>query len=325
MLSEEEKRLVGGSDVAAILGLSPYASAFSVWARIVKGVEPAVTPAMRAGTHAESYIRALYSERGAVLLGGRKLRPSSRLRASLDDVEKTGNGRAAVEFKRCNGESARAWELGVPDYYAIQGQWYVGWGLELGELDVPRCHFVPLLNGELPEDLGSYRWEHSPEDFEWAKEGVSRFWRDHVETDTPPPLVNPRRDDVDAMPCVYPREREGYVQWDSLPLEAQVAIGAWLSAKRSADASAKEAERWEAEVRAAIGERAGVEGLPLDVRAHRLDWKTQGGPSQVDLKALSDALKHEDPTFARRMTELLEQHTKKTTRRPLNVRWRKEQ
>lgn len=68
------ERRIGASEVAAVLGISPYADAtpFSVWARITQGYQRPEAPELTAGTYLERAVADWYADQHA---NGFKLRP----------------------------------------------------------------------------------------------------------------------------------------------------------------------------------------------------------------------------------------------------------
>ncbi|GHU75865.1 hypothetical protein AGMMS49992_20600 [Clostridia bacterium] len=54
---------IGGSDAAAVMGVSPYRSAYTVWAdKLGLGLEPTETEAMRSGRDLEGYVASRFHE-----------------------------------------------------------------------------------------------------------------------------------------------------------------------------------------------------------------------------------------------------------------------
>lgn len=64
---------IGASDVAGILGLSPYSTPFTVWADKTQGAEKEVTEAMHFGKKLEPVILEEFTERTGLYVGGREL------------------------------------------------------------------------------------------------------------------------------------------------------------------------------------------------------------------------------------------------------------
>ncbi|MDA8263324.1 MAG: YqaJ viral recombinase family protein [Actinomycetota bacterium] len=132
---------IGSSDIAGVLGLSPWASPYTVWAD-KRGLVPPVeqTEAMEVGTELEEPIARLFQRRHG--------RPVRRVRAilrhpdypfalaNLDRV--TDGGRSVVEIKA----TGQRWD-GVPDHYMVQVQW------QLGVTGLRRGYLVPLMGTRL--------------------------------------------------------------------------------------------------------------------------------------------------------------------------------
>lgn len=156
---------IGSSDIAGVLGLSPWASPYTVWAD-KRGLVPPVeqTEAMEVGTELEEPIARLFQRRHG--------RPVRRVRAilrhplysfALANVDRvTDGGDAVVEIKA----TSRRWER-VPDHYMVQVQWQLGvTGLEYG-------YFVPLMGTRLDSVL----IRRDDELIEDMLEAASRFWQ----------------------------------------------------------------------------------------------------------------------------------------------------
>lgn len=134
---------VGGSDVAAILGSSPWAGPWDVWARLVRGRTPPVRDAGVLATGA--------ALEGAVLeLTSQRLRPTSRVEGHLGGEGPapwawcSPDGLWAVDGLNVGVEAKTSRDLGVwgadgsaierwtddaatvvPDYYLTQVYWYL--------------------------------------------------------------------------------------------------------------------------------------------------------------------------------------------------------
>lgn len=132
---------IGSSDIAGVLGLSPWSSPYTVWAD-KRGLTPPVeeTEQMAVGTALEEPIARLFQKRHC--------RPVRRVRAILRHPEYpfalanldrvTDGGRAVVEIKA----TGQRWD-GVPDQYMVQVQW------QLGVTDLPMGYLVPLAGTRL--------------------------------------------------------------------------------------------------------------------------------------------------------------------------------
>jgi putative phage-type endonuclease len=275
-LSDAEKRMVGGSDVAAIAGVSPYGSAFSVWDRIVNGTGREDTPALSRGRRLEPVVLDWYAEQTGRLLV-RNVRWSTgmpHLRASLDAVAREADGAAwdrVVDAKTAGANEAHRYgDEGtdqIPLEYLCQFQFYMGLTGRV-QTDVPA-----LVAG----DFRLYHVAYDADVYGALREVVDRFWVDHVLTKRPPdPTTLPN--DMEAIRRRF-RRHEGETPLDfvALPPETQVTLEEYLRAYAEESVAADRRELWEARAKLALGSAPGVRGLPEALGFHRLDWKAQAG------------------------------------------------
>lgn len=321
-LTEEEAKRIGASDIPALLGLSEWSGPVALWARIVHGIQSATTEAMGAGNAAEDFNRALYRNRtGYALLGPSKwthpLYPW--MRCSPDDRAVTGGGRRLVELKRYQstwGWGAEGSDV-VPPHIWVQVQMQAGVGLDNGEVDDSGVDVSVLLRG----DLRLYHVPHVPDAYERCVDAAERFWRDFVVPRRVPEGPNLRilEKDAEALSALFPKPTtETPMEWDALPREAQAVVTRWLEANRARKAWGKQEDALAGRVEHLLRE---VPGLTLpDTLGRRVDFKAQAGQARLDVKGLRAALMKEDPALARRMGELLDEHTKQETMRPLVAR-----
>lgn len=312
-LTEEEAKRLGGSDMAALVGLSPWATPLTVYARIVAGAETEGSPALRRGRLMEPVIRAMYAEdENVTLLGPTSLTHPSHafVRASLDDVgRRPGRGKHAAEFKSVTPSKAHEWgEPGtddIPAYYATQAHWYVGLGLESGALEEDTADVVALILG-LEESPRVYRVRHDAEVYAWLLAAAERFWRDHVLPGKPPPPTNPAREG-EAVRRIYRAERDPLAPFHELPPEARADVLAYAEARRVEKAAKDAAEAAEVRLKLALGWRAGVEGLPPDSGLQRVTW-TSDGRGKVSWKAAYEALARETGAARELVQSVAEKH-----------------
>lgn len=180
---EERRKGIGGSDIAAVLGLSPWKTAYQVYqdkrGEVVQGEG---TKSMDWGKRMEPAIRQWYSD-----VTGRSVRVPDKIIyhgqypfmfASLDGF--TDDGRV-VEIK--TARSGKGWgEPGtdeIPDYYALQCQHYMlVTGLDVTDVPVS-------IGGSSPE---LYEVPADRELQEMIVEAAAAFWR-RVEAGDPPDPV----------------------------------------------------------------------------------------------------------------------------------------
>lgn len=199
----DRSRTVGGSDVAAILGISPFRTPLDCWREKVLGQRDTVdTPATRAGQRFEPHLLASYA---AKLPAGAKVwtpEPVFRdwRRATVDALAEVNGWRKVVEAKT----SIMARDFGadgsdvVPLHHAVQATWYMDL-LELDECDFPVLiwpHDMRDLLGLTPAEIVAecepitLKVAFSPSLARLMRERVEAFWRDNVQGQTPPAAVD---------------------------------------------------------------------------------------------------------------------------------------
>lgn len=174
---------LGGTDVAAIVGLSPWRTPLDVWREKVglSMPEHKETPAMRAGKTLEPLIIDLWAERSGGEITHRQvtleLAEWPIARGTIDAIARAGDTDLVVEAKLSRSS---AWADGVPAHYAAQVHWY----LMLTRLE--RADVAVMLDGM---DLSVFTI--------WADRDLHRdllaraqeWWARHVEGRTPPDAV----------------------------------------------------------------------------------------------------------------------------------------
>jgi putative phage-type endonuclease len=316
MLTDAEKRCIGGSDVAAICGVSPYAGPLTVWMRVVEGVEREDSTALRSGRHLEAGVRALYAEEtGAEVVPDVRLSGlrAPYLRASLDGVAKVkAGGRRVLEVKTASASVAHRWgEAGtdeVPEEYLLQVQWYAGHGLDVGAVDEGAADVATLVAGE----FRLYSVPFDAELFGVLLERVERFWVDYVVPKRPPP-VTALPNDVEAVRAAYRRHTLAeHARFDALPPEAQVTVEEYLRAHAEEAAAKDRLALWETRLKLALAGAPGVVGLPEAMGVKRLDWKAEKAGRLNPWAALKEIEQRYD------VADVLEKHTGQPNR-PLRV------
>lgn len=210
------KQGIGGSDIAAIIGLSPWKTPRDIYLDKKGLVEPEPeTDAMYWGTTLEDIVAREYSKRT-----GRKIERCNVqfkhpeypfIIGNVDRVVYDDNGKKPVvngrlitrrilECKTANQYAAGDWgEPGtdqIPEHYKAQVQWYMGiTGAEV-------CDVAVLIGNRDFRIYTVYR-DVAVIAYLFA-EGVT-FWRDYIETDTMPPAVT--LDDIEGVCHGTPKAR----------------------------------------------------------------------------------------------------------------------
>lgn len=180
-----DRRLIGGADIGAILGISPHATAADVWLRIVEGVGLEQNDVMQEGLLMEPGLFALIRARapGTYVEHPTVFHPKFKHGTGHLDLIRTVPDLCVVDAKMVHWRARDRWEENgmtvVPDYVRTQVDWYMQCAdAEKGEIGA----FFGLGDFQLipVEPLDS-------DTRGTILEAVERFWVDHVETKTPPP------------------------------------------------------------------------------------------------------------------------------------------
>jgi putative phage-type endonuclease len=248
---------LGGSDVAAILDLSPWSGPFDVWLSKTEGGSDGGNASTKRGQILESAIlQHAADELGARLLPGEALAHPDRPwhRATPDGYLET----AGAEVVGIEGKSTRAFdeahgwgEAGtneVPLGYRIQCHWYMGaTGLSVWYL----AAFATLT-----DEFRLYRIESDPKVEQALVERAGQWWRKHIENGEPPAL-----DTSDACGRYLhaahtpPGDEVAEADADQVGIVEQ-----WRLAKEAENEAREERKRIEVELKAAIGDAAGLRG-----------------------------------------------------------------
>lgn len=279
-----EARLSGisGSDVAAILGLSPFRSPLDVFCEKLRLVEgPAESLPMRVGKALEPFLVAEYNRQT-----GLEARPSTALYRSSRYPWMLGTPDAfvaspslGVEFKTASVRSERFWgdgEDAIPDYYLTQIAWYAA----ITGIDTWNC---AVLIGN--SDFRIYTIRRDPGLEQLLIEKAQEFWEKHVLTQEPPALDGSSSCDA-YLRARFPRSSASLRS--SNPVED--ALAAELARVRS---ELGELERQnaalEARMKLAIGEAQGIQG-----EGWRATWKRAKDSSVTDWESVVKHLPQDD-------------------------------
>ena len=204
---------IGGSDIAGVLGISPWASAWSVWADKTGLLPPEPeSEVMAAGRWLESAIGPWFTHETGLHVAGEQTRctheKNAHHRCTVDgfvvesepfmpppaayindcalglvEIKVTGPGRRWAE---------------VPAHYQAQGQW------QMHVTGLERVWFAVLMGRRL--DIHELMRDQADIDYMVDKADV--FWADHVLAGTPPPTDGSDAT-LRALTAVYPDHVEG--------------------------------------------------------------------------------------------------------------------
>lgn len=197
---------IGGSEVAAILGLSHYSSPRQLYYD-KKGEIPDVLDIGKEfifdfGHCVEDYV----VEKACSLLGAihypefrmfvHRLYPF--ISANPDAILMFPDGSLALfEAKTATRHKTDDWYDGIPDYYAPQPQQY------LEVLDDPRLEkgYINVVFGGLPCDFKSHIYHRDRDMAAQQVRQICHFWHEYMEKDILPPLLGHAQRDLEAVYC----------------------------------------------------------------------------------------------------------------------------
>ena len=186
----ERKNYIGGSDLGAICGLSPYKTALDVYLdKTSDDIRCETSPAMHWGTLLEDVVAKEYAQ---VTGYDVEIEPNTIyhpeykfLGANIDRW--ADNKRRILECKTASFLKAKEWgDLGtdqIPESYLVQVAYYAA------ICDVPKVDIAVLIGGQ---DFRIYTYERNKDlEEKLIKIGVN-FWHNHIEKRIPPKCVNTR-------------------------------------------------------------------------------------------------------------------------------------
>lgn len=255
---------IGGSDAAAVMGVSPFRGPFSVWAEKV-GCDPGDdtdSEAMRQGRDLEEYVTRRFAEK----TGLRLRREGGMMRSRehpfmIADIDRRIAGRAwGLECKTSrdihltryrNGEFPLAYHLQVCHYLAVTGweRWFLAvlvYGTDLLIFEINRA--------EVEDDIAA------------LVAAEEAFWKNYVEAGQAPPPDGLESTGA-ALLRMYPRADETGLEAEAEDEERMAALLALKVERKALDRRISEAENT---IKARMGGAEALNGV-----AARATWRAQ--------------------------------------------------
>ncbi len=206
----DRTKFIGGSDIGAVLNISPWRTALQLWAdKIEPRVEGGKRKVLRRGQRweavvAEMLVEELERQGHKVEIVARNCRyidPDFPMFACEIDFEVRLDGEEEitnVELKTVHPFKSSEWGQSesdtVPVWYLAQAMW------GLGITKRRRCIVAPLFGAD---EIRTFTVERDEETITALRRRAAEFWGNHVVTKVPPPAVKPRDADV-----LFPKESE---------------------------------------------------------------------------------------------------------------------
>lgn len=278
----EARRLgLGGTDIAAILGLNPYHSPMGVYLEKLNLVEPQPDRmTMKIGRYLEPVLHRLYCEEVNLDEGWLReippiIHPLEPWRRGSPDRICPGLSRG-VEFKTAGIRQAKFWgdveSDEVPEPYLVQCAWY------MSLTGYAHWDVAALLGGQ---DFRVYHLHRDLELEAMMLEAGRKFWFEHIIAQVPPPLDSTRATDAYLL-SRFPTHSETMLAMT----DAHVHLAyAYVQAKRMMETYEIQKDTLAAQLKEAIGEFAGMQGDGV-----KITWKKTRDGSCTDWNAVAKAM-----------------------------------
>lgn len=205
---------IGGSDIAALLGLSRYGSPWTVWADKV-GVLPEQESTERqlVGRDLEIALDRMFHRKTGLYVGAQQVwvtcEGAPHRRCTLDGLafdhpvtDSYPVAEGALGIVEHKSDWRRAWPDGPPPEYRAQAIWNMG-------VSEQRYAWLNVLHGGFRHEVYEVPWDDdAARDWEYMCDVADRFWREHVVTGIAPPIDGSDAT-TDALKVAYPAEEPG--------------------------------------------------------------------------------------------------------------------
>ena len=273
---------LGGSDAAAVLGLSPYSSALDVYLRATGASEgPDETYAMRRGTALEPILRDEYERQsGRLAASGVSMRHPkypwmvAHTDGRVADAKGLIDDRRILEIKTTGLWTAQDWgEAGtdeIPEQHLVQVQHYLSvTGAEVCDV----CAEIAGRDVELFEVPRNEELISMIEDIEGA------FWNDHVLA-----RVAPDPTDLEEAKKLWPKSR-GPKSIHEASDETIGVLSRWMKLRAEAKCVQDRADAFKLDLQIVMGDTEALYGNGEKL----LTWKNSKAGTRFDLEAFKNA------------------------------------
>ncbi len=281
---------LGGTDIGAILGLSPYKTPLELWSELVSGEQPASRDLihLRFGQHAESFIASEYERATGLFTAqhsptlfhkkhGFMFGHVDRFVLDTPDtpavVDGTITANKLLECKTSSAFSKNDWgEPGtdqVPPLYLVQCAWYMA---------ITECQAADLAVLIGNSDFRIYTIERDMELEGLILSHAEHFWHEHVIAQIPPEPIS-----VQDAALLFPKESAGMsVEADDKLLKS---IRSYQESTSKSQTLSSECERLKLEILSYMGQAEKLTHAGKTLAT----WKCSKPTTRIDTKALAQA------------------------------------
>ncbi len=305
----QRRKGLGGSDVAAMLGLSKYRTPYQLWLdKTGRSEDEGSGEAGYWGNALEDIVAREFSKRsGLKVQRVNSIIQHPTLDFALANIDRAivnpaiaGNVRIKdgrlttdqiLECKTANQFLQNQWgddHESIPDYYLTQCQWY------LGNTQADICHLAVLIGGQ---KFKQYQIQRDDELIAILHQEAQAFWQNHVLADMPPDPTT-----IDDCLHRWARHTDGKV------IDADQSLIDLITEFKEMKSALKDGEEEADKLKLEIVKRLeDAECIVIDGNKKLLSYKAQSS-ARLDSKALKSA--HPD---------IAEQFTKTTATRVLRM------
>lgn len=281
---------IGGSDAAAVLGISPWATPVTVWLdKTGRAAPKEETEAMRIGTELEAFVARRYEqETGRTVHRYNRMVRRGRLIGNFDRLVVPEGSKVASHMGEIRTDtllecktSSREWEDGVPLHYQVQVQHYMGLTECLANADVA-CLFLGRKHFE------TFRVERDESVIATMRERLEAWWDEYVAGDKMPPPTN-----EEDCRLLWARSNPGKTVTATDKIARR--LDDYRKLKEVEQNAKEDAKQVQSEICAFLGDAevlADASGHPL------VTWKSAKDSRTVDWEALARALGATDAQIA---------------------------
>lgn len=259
----DRSRIIGGSDIAAVMGLSRYTTPLALWAQKTGRLENDLSnfEAAEIGTELEEYVARKFTRKTGI-----KLRVDNRTFTHpkypymVAHIDRWVVGEDAVfEAKTCSAWKEKEWHgEEIPQEYILQLNWY------LGIVGKAKGHIACLIGGQ------KFIWKEIQFDqslFELQVEQARMFMEEYVLKDVAPVAL---AGDNETLGELFPTSNESTIQFNGLDAEE---IDSLIEERTNGISVIKDAQADLKAVEARLKQKLG-EAEAGETTIHRFTWKT---------------------------------------------------
>ncbi len=272
----ERSNCIGGSDIAAIIGVSKYKTPLQLWAEKKGLLKTKLTEAMELGTELEEFVAQKFTKTtGIKVRREAKMLKHPKYPYLVGHIDRRVKGKNEIlECKTTSAWKAKEWENGdIPEDYILQVNWYLGlkgWN---------KGYIACLIGGQ------KFVWQtinFDKELYEFCVKKAIEFYEEYLQKDMPPIAV---ADDNPILPEIYPDKNEEA----QLPEELKEELDNLLERREELTVEIKKYEKEKGDVDARIKQIIGTSSAVYTDR-WKVYWKESTKKSIDTQKLLEDGL-----------------------------------